>query len=41
MENINYVGGCAKATVCVAVAEAGWRGEVRQPGVFENRPEAE
>jgi transposase len=28
-----------KATVCVAVAESGRDGEVRQAGVFENRPE--
>jgi hypothetical protein len=28
-----------KATVCVAVAESGRGGEVRQIGVFENRPE--
>jgi hypothetical protein len=27
-----------KATVCVAVAESGPGGEVRQIGVFENRP---
>jgi hypothetical protein len=27
------------ATVCVAVAESGRGGEVRQIGVFENRPE--
>jgi transposase len=27
------------ATVCVAVAEGGRGGEVRQIGVFENRPE--
>jgi hypothetical protein len=28
-----------KATVCVAVAESGRNGEVRQVGVFENRTE--
>jgi hypothetical protein len=28
-----------KATVCVAIAEGGRSGEVRQIGVFENRPE--
>jgi transposase len=28
-----------KATVCVALAESGRDGEVRQIGVFENRPE--
>jgi hypothetical protein len=28
-----------KATVCVAVAESGRGGEVRQIGVFENRPQ--
>src|SRR6516162_10626075 len=27
------------ATVCVAVAESGRGGEIRQVGVFENRPE--
>ena len=31
--------GRAKATVCIAVAEGGRGGEVRQLGVFENRPE--
>jgi hypothetical protein len=29
----------AGATVCVAIAEGGRSGEVRQIGVFENRPE--
>ena len=31
--------GCAQATVSVALAEAGRGGEIRQFGVFENRPE--
>jgi hypothetical protein len=31
--------GCAQATVSVAVAESGRDGEIRQIGVFENRPE--
>ena len=40
MENITYVGlDVHKATVCVALAEGGRGGEVRQIGVFENRPE--
>jgi len=40
MENITYVGlDVHKATVCVAPAESGRGGEVRQIGVFENRPE--
>ena len=39
-ENITYVGlDVHKATVCVAVAEGGRGGEVRQLGVFDNRPE--
>jgi len=40
MENITYVWlDVHKATVCVAPAESGRGGEVRQIGVFENRPE--
>src|ERR1700745_3304817 len=40
MENITYVGlDVHKATVCVAIAEGGRGGEVRQLGVFDNRPE--
>jgi transposase len=40
MDDITYVGlDLHKATVCVAVAESGRTGEVRQVGVFENRPE--
>ena len=40
MDSITYVGlDVHKATVSVAVAESGRGGEVRQLGVFENRPE--
>jgi hypothetical protein len=41
MDTITYVGlDVHKATVCVAVAEGGRGGEIRQVGVFENRPRA-
>ena len=37
---ITYVGlDVHKATVCIALAESGRDGDVRQIGVFENRPE--
>jgi transposase len=40
MDNITFVGlDVHKATVCAAVAESGRDGEVRQIGVFENRPD--
>jgi len=40
MDNITFVGlDVHKATVCVTLAESGRDGEVRQIGVFENRPE--
>jgi hypothetical protein len=40
MDDIIFVGlDVHKATVCIAVAEGGRGGEVRQLGVFENRPE--
>ena len=40
MDDITYVGSDVHmATVCVAVAESGREGEVRQVGVFASRPE--
>lgn len=40
MDTITYVGlDVHKATVSVALAEGGRGGEIRQVGVFENRPE--
>ena len=40
MDDITYVGlDVHKATVCVAIAEGGRGGEVRQIGIFENRPD--
>jgi transposase len=40
MDDIIFVGlDVHKATVCIAIAEGGRGGEVRQLGVFENRPE--
>jgi transposase len=40
MNDITYVGlDVHKATVCVATAESGRGGEVREVGVFENRPD--
>jgi len=40
MGTITYVGlDVHKATVSIALAEAGRGGEIRQVGVFENRPE--
>ena len=40
MNDITYVGlDVHKATVCVAIAESGHGGELREVGVFENRPD--
>src|SRR4249920_1670570 len=40
MDDITFVGlDLHKAAVCIAVAEGGRGGDVRQLGVFENRPE--
>jgi hypothetical protein len=40
MNEITYVGlDVHKATVCVAIAESGRGGELREVGVFENRPD--
>lgn len=40
MDNITFVGlNVHEARVCAAVAESGHDGEVRQIGIFENRPD--
>src|SRR4029079_15290941 len=40
MNGITYDGlDVHKATVCVAIAESGRGGEVREVGIFENRPD--
>ena len=40
MNDITYVGlDVHKATVCMAIAESGRGGEVREVGIFENRPD--
>ena len=40
MNDITYIGlDVHKTTVCVAIAESGRGGEVREVGVFENRPD--
>jgi hypothetical protein len=40
MNDITYVGlDVHKAAVCLAIAESGRGGEVREVGVFENRPD--
>jgi transposase len=40
MNYITYVGlDVHKATVCVAIAESGRGGEVREVGIFENQPD--
>jgi transposase len=40
MNDITYIGlDVHKTTVCVATAESGRGGEVREVGVFENRPD--
>ena len=40
MDDITFVGlDVHKATVCIAIAQGSRGGEVRQLGVFENRPE--
>src|SRR6478672_11555562 len=40
MNDITYVGlDVHKTTVCVAIAKSGRGGEVREVGVFENRPD--
>ena len=40
MNDITYVGlDVHKATVCVAIAESGRGGEVREVGIFESQPD--
>ena len=40
MNDITYVGlDVHKTTICVAIAESGRGGQLREVGVFENRPD--